>query len=1197
MTKLAVHDLVDRKAREDALDISCSCIVQAPAGSGKTELLALRFLKLLAIVEEPEQVLGITFAKAATAEIRHRIVAKLEMARSFLETRAAPEGADYAGLEIATAAYTNSNRRGWGLLEQPHRLDIQTIDSLGLRIAHQMPLSGRPGGLFQPTTEANPLYRKAARKTLDRLGGDDEALNAALRGLLLLRDSNLADCEALLAKMLATRDQWTRAFPLTGEINWAAVRQQFEEPFRREIDRVLGRMHAVLSSRPALSGELMRLANYACSNSEGLILDIQRLQGMSVLPSPTPEFVEHWRCFVELLLTNKDEPRRAYTTGHGFPPGVSEKAQMLGLVRDLSEIPGFTNLLAEIRGLPLPGYTDRQWINLCHILMVLRQAAAKLKAVFVEQGVVDFVELGTAALDVLRDDARGGAIQHLLVDEFQDTSRSQHQLIAALLRSWDADTSGDYRRTLFDRPRTVFLVGDPMQSIYMFRQADVELFEQVRKHGFDIGTSRLSPDALGLKTNFRSHAGLVNPLNKMFETIFPHGVQHASTDVEFLPAAAWNESRPQGAYQVHTKFTGAGLSSKEDLQREEADEVIQIIRSHLPAIARARERGNEFTIAVLGRARKHLVFIAAALRKQGIAFRALDLELLGERQEILDMQSIHRALLHPMDRVAWLALLRAPWCGLHLSDLHLLCDTDAPRSRSGPASEEISQRLSLLSDDPRRRVERLLSVMRSAIANRHRQASFSAWIERTWNSLGGPSCVDAAEYENVQVYLRMLDKISLDGIDASGEALREQLNSLYAQPDPAVSERCGVQLMTIHKAKGLGFNVVLVPGLERETGKDSNNLLRYLERSTAMGMEFLLAPIGGKGDKSSSIYTWVQRQIQNRQAEELKRLLYVACTRARQELHLFATAKVTNTGLSPAENSLLKTAWPALQAVFAAEFEKRKSLQQNKEIVFPASPAGEHEFGEVLETVAAVGGVSTFHRLRPDWKHASQAADIPWAAQLTAAPAIADDAAQRPQGSRSSRILGTTVHVLFERVVRLLARGRSAPELLSMLPEFHLQALTLTRNQGLPPQEVDDLAGSAVQAVEEALADPAGLWILGPRQKAQTEASWTGMVGGAPRTLRIDRSFLAGPEPLLDDPSCLWIIDYKTANHSQAGSEEFFDAEKRAYAVQLESYAEILRLAYGEETQVRLGLYYPFVPRLVWWRSAMEGQEVVPIQA
>ena len=112
-------------------------------------------------------------------------------------------------------------------------------------------------------------------------------------------------------------------------------------------------------------------------------------------------------------------------------------------------------------------------------------------------------------------------------------------------------------------------------------------------------------------------------------------------------------------------------------------------------------------------------------------------------------------------------------------------------------------------------MSRVLSVLQAALDNRHRQSSFSSWIERTWNSLGGPACVDAAGYENARAYFRMLEQIAPDGIDATGEAMERQLNRLFANPDPSVGERCGVQLMTMHKAKGLGFNVVLLPGLDR----------------------------------------------------------------------------------------------------------------------------------------------------------------------------------------------------------------------------------------------------------------------------------------------------------------------------------------------------------------------------------------------
>ena len=101
------------------------------------------------------------------------------------------------------------------------------------------------------------------------------------------------------------------------------------------------------------------------------------------------------------------------------------------------------------------------------------------------------------------------------------------------------------------------------------------------------------------------------------------------------------------------------------------------------------------------RARNHLLPIAAALRDEGIPFRAVELETLGERQEILDLQSLTRALLHPMDRIAWLAMLRAPWCGLELRDLHLLCGTDDRQSGEGAVSRQIEERLPLLGDESR----------------------------------------------------------------------------------------------------------------------------------------------------------------------------------------------------------------------------------------------------------------------------------------------------------------------------------------------------------------------------------------------------------------------------------------------------------------------------------------------------------------
>ncbi len=1179
-----VSDLVDRAAREAALDTARSVLVQAPAGSGKTELLAMRILKLLAVVENPEQVLGITFTKAATAEMRRRILGKLDAAKRQMETGVAQVGEDPAYLEIAHAALENSDRRNWRLLEQPHRLNITTIDSLCLRIARQMPLRAGLGGMLEPVEDARLLYRKAARKTLDRLSGEDHELRTALRELLLLRDSNLEDCESLLAEMLATRDQWKHVFPLGGDIDWEKAKARLELPFQREIQFVLSKTRNLLSENPSLVSELLDLANYACETPETAKFKIQKLAGVSDLPPALPEFLEEWLCLCKLLMTENDKPRKSYDARQGFPAkNESQRARMLSVVKTLTNLPGFFEMLRGIRELPPPQYSGEQWKILRHMFTALRQAVRELTTVFAEEGRVDFVEIGMAALDVLRAGTApdfSDSIRHLLVDEFQDTSRRQHELIAELVSGW---RPGD--------GRTIFLVGDPMQSIYMFRQADVELFSLVRDRGFETADGSLPVATLQLETNFRSNAGVVNPLNEIFKLVFPHAQKAGSAAVDFLPGTANDLCEPKTAYTVHPDFlekqpketNGAPDPSLERLaQQRETDAMMQIICRHLPKVEQARQEGQEFTLAVLARAKEHLLAIARALREEKVPFRAIELETLGKRQEVLDLRSLTRALLHPMDRIAWLALLRAPWCGLTLQDLHLLCGTDTRRYADESVQKEIESRSHLLDKDSQQRVDHLLSVLQAALRVRHSQTSLAVWVERTWRSLGGPDCIDAAGYENALAYFEMLDEIATDGIAATGEAMDDRLVRLFASPDPAVGERQGVQLMTIHKAKGLGFNVVLLPALHRKGKQDDPPLIRYLERSADTESELLVAPIGAKGESTSVLNGWIRKQKSAREAEERKRLLYVACTRAREELHLFATATVTNNWPTYQHDSLLETAWPALEQVFMKSFnERKKPPKSNIVTLTSAAPIGG---SGIIPSLAASATPTLLRRLPLDWKLDTRLKNVTVSATISENTIVkAEDERSRPQASRASRSLGTIVHALFERAAGEFEKGVSGDDIRSSLPTFQKYAVVLGHQEGLSPNEAEQCSKEATVALESALNDPYGRWILKSHPEAQTETSWTGVVDGAPRVLRIDRSFLSGPEPLSEGDEYMWIVDYKTADHSSFGLDVFFASERCQYERQLEDYGKLMRLVRGEDLKLRLGLYYPLLKKLVWW--------------
>jgi ATP-dependent helicase/nuclease subunit A len=1174
---LPIRDLAER---ERALELTTSFIVRAPAGSGKTDLLTRRFLKLLTAVDEPEEILAITFTRAATAEMRSRVLNHLEEAARSAAAPSDDARPDDDRLALARAAMAQSERRGWKLLEQPHRLNIETIDSLCLRIAHGQPRLSRLGGQLTPTEHGAALYMQAARRTLGRLGGADSALNEALAHLLEMRDNNLPDCEALLAGMLAQRDQWVRAFPLVDardhELDWDMVRSHLEAPFRREVKRVLRDAHEQLMAEPLLAQHLLESANFACANGNPRVA---LLAGLKSLPHPDALTIEHWQCICDLLLRTDNQWRKRVQVTEGFPPGGAGSANkqakhvMMSLLRRFAQMPALLEALRATRSLPLPHYNEDQWRMLRHLFTALRHAVAELRVIFAEQNAVDFTELGIAARDVLSNEDAGperllalsGSIRHLLIDEFQDTSRSQHRLVNLLVRAWD-EADG----------HTCFLVGDPMQSIYMFRQAEVELFYRVESEGLVSEEHCVACEPIQLSTNFRSHAGLTERWNEIFLAVFEAGNGARAIAVPFSPSFAAELALQGDAVHVHPQIVGATdrratPEEKQQAQEHEAEQVLQIIAEHLPAIEEVRANGGEYRVAVLVRARQHLAAIVRHLRERAIPFRAVELETLAERQEMLDLLSLTRALLHPMDRVAWLSVLRAPWCGLTLQDLHTITGRDDRDCRRMPILDLMERHLPLLSDEARGRASRVVNILKAAMASRFaglHAASFSQWIERTWRSLGGAECVDAAGYENAHVFFSMLDAIAPDGLACLTEDFEAEFARLFAQPDPTVSERAGVQLMTIHKSKGLGFDVVIVPGLDRKPASDRQSLIVSLERTDAEGAdEMLVAPIGSKGGEKHPTYAWVQKQRELRADEERKRLLYVACTRARKELHLLGTATMNASGLQPGDSkSLLNAAWPALAAQFLAAVEESPAQMV---IEFPAT----EELGFEIAAAEEAAPELRLRRLRETPRILPAFENVTVTSTYVSASS-GEENFVRPEGSRRARIVGTAVHALLDE----LSRGKE----LSSLKQC---ARLLLRASAFSGRALEEAVQETLDAVETCVRDADGAWILRQRAAAESESSWTGWFEGRLQTLRADRVFTAGATPGSEGSDYVWIIDYKMSAPAGEAVENFLHRQRESYLPQLARYAKTLRAVRGEEITVRLGLYYPRIGRLDWWAA------------
>ncbi len=1200
----------DQQQRERALDASRSILVQAPAGSGKTDLLTRRFLRLLGEVEDPGQIVAITFTKAAAAEMRHRILSELEKASAGEGDRFDDE---FSMESLARRALRRSRTLGWDLLRMPAQLRISTIDSFCRDLALQQPLLSGLGGGLDISENPGELYHRAARRTLEQIGNPDSdlaapSLSPAIEALLLWRDNGWQDLETLLATMLGQRDRWMQEFLFQRDPDWSALREKLERPFAREVDEALRELDQLLDQETR--DEAMDLARFACGQrNKWKQCRLFQIAGHPCQPFSGAQELEQARqgylCLADLLLTQQGSLRKSVSIALGFPKeSPDEKQRIVDLIKELRSVPGLEEKLDAIRALPPARYPEEDWQIVRACFTLLRHAAAQLQVVFAEAGLVDFAEVAQVALRVLRDEdglpsdaalAVADGIRHLLVDEFQDTSRRQHKLIGALVAAWP-DYTG----------RSVFVVGDPMQSIYSFRDADAELFPRVRAIGLELPDGDpLTLDFVPLSANFRTTPSLVGKLNHIFAQIF---AVNDGSGIAFSPAQTpdWKlDADGEPRFHLHLDFIpqvvrARSFASDTMRRKQEAAEartrahekqtaaIVEQIRSSMKRVEAARARGEKFRIAVLGRTYKTLEPIAKALRDAAIPFRAVDLEKLGDRPEVLDVLALARALLNPEDRVAWLGVLRAPWCGLSLADLHALTSAESPDLVRRPVPELLAARMALLSNEGRKAAMRISQVLATVGEMRAARpaSSLGTWLEQVWLRLGGADCVDATGRANLDLLWRSLDQLEHGEPDLLGSGLEAALAKLTAQPDPAASSEHGILLMSIHKAKGLEFEVVIVPDLQAGCGRGDRRLLSWLERGLDGAgdsgdiTEFLVAPLPSKGGESGNCKAWVDRVYHARESRETRRILYVAATRAREELHLFArpefkTERDGSYSLCTLRESLLATAWSALESEVISRFDTWAKKPEVSSVVSIA--ASEPDNLLIMPNAARpaivqrlpldyVPRVTSFASDRRDGEIAGLSG-----AQLY----------QRHEGGLLSRALGSAVHSLLEELARLRA-VQEWPEAREALQRFEPRMVSQLRSAGVERKEAAAIAGQAMDIATRASHETVGQWILSPHPEAASEVRWAGVIGGNLREVRVDRVFRAGPAPHADGDQCWWIIDYKTAKEGGNGAKELLKL-RALFAPQLELYAKVLRNLHGNDAVIQAGLYYPRMDAFDCW--------------
>ena len=1104
----------DHSVRREAIDPTRSFCVSAPAGSGKTELLTQRLLALLARVDRPEQVLAITFTRKAASEMALRVMEKLDQARENAPVTAEHERQTRA---LALAVIDHAAHNQWRLDDTT--LNIRTIDSFCHELTRQMPILSGTGGLVEPVDNAQPLYEEAVREFLAAAG--EGATGERIYRLLEHFDNRWSRASELLVALLGRRG------------DWANVVNQHHDPETAEASLVETINH--LSSE-RLKDALHRLKNHLSALMPAINEARALLDKAPLSISDSPESLPDWHAVIGMLLTAQSEWRkpRGVNAKLGFPPKSDHKIQFASILEALGTDSLLLEALIEIKHLPATTRGGDAWQLIVLISSLLPVLQAHLLLVFQRSGQVDHTHVALAAIQALGTDEMPTAlaqrldyqIEHILIDEFQDTSSSQARFLERLMRGWPEHNATGAA------PRTLFMVGDAMQSIYGFRYADVALFLRARQGQF----AGLALESVTLTQNFRSRPEVVGWVNDTFAELLgaedaPHYGRVRHVRAESLPC------------DELIADAGVRLMLFED---EEGARESQFIAEQVAAI---NERDGDATIAILVRAKRHAEAVAVALEEAGIAVSGDAIQSLAEQPITSDLLALCRYLANPADTVAAVSLLRAPWCGVSLPTLARLLAAYTERPINLIRALE---QLPGIANDDAPRLQHISAVLHWAEMKRDR-LSLSIWVEQIWLRLGGALVTPSQDLRCVEAFLAALRKAEQLGLGLDLDWLEREIATTGLE---SADTGHAVTIMTLHKAKGLEFDYVFMPNLQKRARGLQRELIRWHWHQSDEGRRLLIS--ANDDDKESrTLYNYLNWLQKNKDQEELKRLLYVGVTRAK--VAAFLTASVESVD---EEGAVEGVSGSLLRLLMSSDAGSRGISTQS--VTERVSDNDRSAYGK--------GRQPSRYRLTLDAQKAVQAVFRDGSDQPEFAASNPSNTAPASLGigNREERIIGIVAH----RVLELAASEASLVS--AQDPRVQLWIDHNLSSYALTPQSAERAKTRVSELTERALSCETGRWLLGAKTDARSELAISRVEAGEVKNYVIDRTFLD------DEEGVRWVIDYKTSVPMAGEPLADFEArESDAYREQLEKYVALIsEMKWQVDAPVKAALYFPAIQHL-----------------
>jgi len=1238
-------NVIDQDVRDELLSVSESYIVQAPAGSGKTELLTQRILALLSVVSRPENILAITFTRKAASEMKERVISALIFADNTSESPRTPH--ELARWSLAKKVLERDKEKQWNLIANPNRLKLLTIDSLSANLTGALPLLSQTGMLPSIAENADIYFKQASQAMLEHIedgDGDGDGklghISSHIKVLLKHKDNNLKQLVDLVSQLLAKRLQWLPRIS-NSDIEDVFSTKTIKNSLERIVEEKLLEIYSAIPLN--IISELPPLLNQASSQLQEK-KNIKNLQSLDVVESislPSSNDLTLWKAIAELLLTaTKTKPSfyKSATKTNGFPPPADainddqenefkiNKEMMKNILKDCSKCTNLEYILNESRYLPdVSNGFDSEVLE--SLLALLPLAVAHLKLVFKEHNVLDFSELSIASLNALGTEdnptdialAMDYRIEHILVDEFQDTSSPQIDLLKLLTSGWDYSSN-----------KTLFLVGDPMQSIYRFRDANVSLF----MHIAEFGIGQVHPVYKQLKVNFRSNENIIDWVNRQFQSIMPAVNDLTLSAVSYATSTAFQKASPMS-------FVKSYLTVDAEDNQDQANEILRVIQEHLLENENYQSGRSLKTLAILARSRNHLKEIIFLLNQNGIPYQAIDIEPLSSKMAVQDVVSLALALTDNYDQISWLACLRSPWFSLELDDMTKVmrvmglknytllndgldsgkkeneyCDKNNFVLSIPETISRLMTRSSLndsLSDRGKARCMKLMPILMSAIEQKGKKP-FQKWLYGCFEAVGGLLQVDMlSEVEDIKTCVKRIAEFENAGeiIDRAG--LQESLDKLYASPNSSADNQ--IQIMTIHKSKGLEFDRVILPRLDAKSFVPDTPLMKWAEViSDIGGSQTLLAISKPTGENNDSVYEYIGYLDKQKEKYENQRLLYVATTRAKQELHLFGNIKEDtkkikagesgkNSFKRPIANSFLDMIWDKLEADESVDSDdsddsggfrrvKQKlniiktvsrrgdnlNLEDNKSLLPIDKPTklSEYELSQLshLETKQQQLEVIFPDRLtkRCDISEVEEMPVISAQEQPVSLEYWNDNLDE--QNIASS--IGTLIHRQLEWIAEDIKRtnkNNDRNEDLKKLEAYQLPVnwIDTTVNQlnglnlDLNDQQIFIKANNIRNMLETILKSEIGQFILAPYDSADNELTLHKNLGkGIFHSRVIDRCFIVGERR--------WIVDYKSSTPLKNESiEEFIIREQQIYKKQLEEYVSLFKEM--ESYPITAGIY------------------------